>query len=323
MPIATTRNPETLFSDWKRRKDRVAGQQLAQAVADWYYALATNFAGEEFGAALADTACTLFGRQVVKLNADDELVGWAHGLIQKEMSRGGERAKGLNKPSVYSNARPPVDVLLYVKKELPEEMALLEAAYSTDMPTHKLTAMCTAGDGFPYALLRARYRVKKILRDHLSAPLAIIYDDPDRDLGPLPLYECGRLQRPAEIVKFEQWVFLRDELRQDLVEFAPFAIELRQGLPNRPPPASLSPISSPLSPRSIEPTQHTPRSTPTRSDTQTPFVFEQPMGRPAPHRSRTRPATRGGSSGSTFRVRVSIGFIIFSLALAFGLALLY
>lgn len=321
MPTAITRNPETLFSDWKRRNDRVAGQQLAQAVADWYYALATSFAGEEFGAALADTACTLFGRQVVKLSADEDFVVWAHQLIQAEIRKGGQRAKGLNKPSVYSNARPPVDVLLYVKKQLPEEVALLEAVYSTDMPAHKLAAMCTGGESYPFAILGARYKVKKVLRDHLSAPLNIVYDEPNRDLCPLPFYESGRLQSPAETDKFEQWAFIRKDLSQDIAEFAPFVIELRQSLPNRPHPSSISPVASPASSRSLVPQMEQRDPTPSPADAPAPFQFERPMGRPAPNNSPGYRAATSHKPGSNLRVRISIGFIIFSLALAFGLAL--
>ena len=39
----------SLFNDWKRHNNGDAGQQLAQRVADWYYAIATSFAGERQG----------------------------------------------------------------------------------------------------------------------------------------------------------------------------------------------------------------------------------------------------------------------------------
>jgi len=320
MRLSIEQNPTLLFAEWKLRKDRVAGQLLAQTVADWYYALATSFAGEELGAEIAESACSAFGQQVVKLSAEDDLIPWAHALIEKKLRDSGTRATGLNRPSLYSNARPPVDVLLYAKKNLPEEVALLEAAYRGEMPAHQLASQ-TKELGYPYALLLARYAVKKILRDDLKAPLAIIYDDPDRDLCPLPLYESGRLQDNKERSTFEQWVITRNGISQDIAEFAPFAIELRQGLPNRPPPISMTPVISPVRSMSLglEPNPAPQRSS--RTPTHPPFMFERPTGRPAPEHHSRRPNRVPRTTGSSLRVRVSMGLIIFSLALAFGLML--
>jgi hypothetical protein len=322
MHSANVRNPTLLFNDWKRRKDRIAGQQLAQSVADWYYAIATCFAGEELGAEIAESACIIFGEQVVRLSADEDLIVWAHGLLEAEIRKGGKQARGLNMPSVYSNARPPVDVLLYAKRELAEEVGLLEAAYRGDISEHKLAARAKSLGGYPFGILLARYAVKRLLRDDLKAPLAIVHDDPPRDLSPLPLYECDRLHSKVERARFEQWVIHSPELCQDIAEFAPFAIELRQGLPDRPPPFSLKPVRSRVPNMLLDPQSDPLPERPAHSTSQPPFMFERPTGRPAPQRMGQHSIFAGQQTGLSLRMRMSIGAIIFMLALALGLTLI-
>ena len=100
MPQADKRSPTSLFNDWKRRNDTDAGQELAQRVADWYYALATSFAGETKGAQLADQACNQFGTGVGRLDNEEDLIPWAHDIINREFQKLGGNAKGLNHPSL-------------------------------------------------------------------------------------------------------------------------------------------------------------------------------------------------------------------------------
>ena len=322
MSSASTRSPTSLFNDWKRHNNGDAGQQLAQRAADWYYAIATSFAGETAGAEVADKACAQFGGGVGRVTNDDELIPWAHSVLMAELKTIGNPAKGLNHPSLYSNARPPIDVLLYANRELPNEVKLLETCYNSSHSKTELQRATLQMGFFPYALADARNRVKKLIRDHLNAPLNVVYDELPRDLGPLPLYEGNRLRSANEREVFESWMLSSEELCQDIAEFAPFAIELRQGLPNREPPTSIVPVSSPVAsvPGTEEREFEAPK--PIVPDQSAAFMMERPLGRPAPERPGRRRFRSTPAEESSLRVRLTIFAIIFCLALALGLTLI-
>jgi hypothetical protein len=227
------RNPKELFRLW-RGGDAAAGTAMGQRFADWYYAIATARLGEQLGREPVRESCTRFSQGVAQVTEVRNLVTWAHGLITEEIARAGlqdGRVADANDPSAFSNNESPKDLLRQVRAALPSEMALLEACYSGSAPNAAEVERLAAGfGGMPLGVLRARYAVKRWLRDNAGCPLEVAPDKPVLDRAPLPLYEAGRMASKREEVDFEHWMLTDLDLCRDIAEFAPFSTALRGGV---------------------------------------------------------------------------------------------
>lgn len=229
MSSADTRPTKDLFRLW-RSGDAQAGQAMAQRFADWYYAISVSRLGERAGREPCERACARFGEGVVGQTEFRDARKWAHGLIVSELSTRGARALDGNEPSPFTGGQKPKDVLIKCRKAMPDEIALLEAVYRGGDP-EKIATLAAKGGGMPLGVLRARYAVKRWLRENARVPFEIVPASPNLDHAPLPLYESGRMSSNAEEATFEQWMLDHLELCRDIAEFAQFAIALRGGLP--------------------------------------------------------------------------------------------
>ena len=230
MSETETRSTKVLFREW-RAGDSQAGQIMAQRFADWYYAIATSRLGESGGAAACEQACAKFGEGVVNVTESRELVPWAHSVITDLLSQGKTRAVDGDEPNAYTGNQPPKALLVKARAALPEEVKLLEVAYSTSSSPEEVEPLAAALGGNPLGILKARYRVKQWLRANMGVPFEVAPDNPVLDRAPLPLYESGKMANPEEEVGFEHWMISDIDLCRDIAEFAHFAIALRGGLP--------------------------------------------------------------------------------------------
>jgi hypothetical protein len=103
-------------------------------------------------------------------------------------------------------------------------------AYSDDVSDDELESGAEATEeGWPMALLSARYALKRILKDTLGVGFSVVPAHPNLDCAPLPLYESNRMATDEEDSLFEQWLITNEELCRDLAEFATFSHALRVG----------------------------------------------------------------------------------------------
>ncbi len=225
-----TRSTKELFREW-RAGDSQAGQIMAQRFADWYYAIATSRLGEEGGRVPCEQACTAFGEGVVEITESRALVPWAHDIIAKLLASAGQRAEDGDEPNAYTGNQSPKLLLCRSREVLPKEVELLEAAYGGGDPA-KVESLASELGGNPLGILKARYAVKRWLRDEQNVPFEVAPEQPVLDRAPLPLYESGGMANPAEEVNFEHWMISDIDLCRDIAEFAHFAIALRGGLPS-------------------------------------------------------------------------------------------
>jgi hypothetical protein len=228
--MSETRSTKQLFQEW-RQGDAEAGQAMAQRFADWYYAIATSRLGETSGKEPCEKACASFGAGVANITDPRELVGWAHALITAELKPLGERVNNLDEPNAYTRNRNPKALLVKAREALPKELELLEACYGHTKTEEEVDALAKPMGGNPLGILRARYAVKRHLRDEVKIPFEVAPDEPVLDRAPLPLYESGTMATPDELVNFEHWMLSDIDLCKDIAEFAHFAIALRSGLP--------------------------------------------------------------------------------------------
>jgi hypothetical protein len=228
MSVPSNLTATLLFKEWRSGKPE-AGQQLAQLVSDWFYAICSARFGESGGHHIFQTVSQQFGDGIVGVSHSSELVSWAHGLLLEEISKSDLQSTAENTASAYSGGHLPADLLLGVRAAMPSEVALLNAFYSHQ---EEATVDALAADlgGLPGALLHARYAVKGWLKEQHDLPFEVIPDKPNMDLFPLPLYEAGQLKNQQENEGFETWMLDEPDICQDLAEFAPFASALRTGL---------------------------------------------------------------------------------------------
>ena len=248
--MSDERSVKDLFREW-RGGNAEAGQAMAQRFADWYYAIATSRLGEERGRRPCEVACEKFGEGIVSVADARSLVGWAHEIVNGEVDKAGTRATDGDEPNAFTANQSPKALLDSVRDAVGSELQLLEAVYGGRATDQQIDALAKPFGGNPLGVLRARYRVKQVLRDRHGAPFEVAPDQPILDRKPLPLYESGRMA-PAEESGFEQWMISDLDLCKDIAEFAHFAIALRGGLG---PPRSNAPAAS-------RPTLHTPVQSP-------------------------------------------------------------
>lgn len=230
MTGADTRTIRQLFKDW-RSGSAEAGQQMAQRVADWYYAIATSRLGEQRGKAPCDAACAAFGGGIIQMTESRQVESWAHGLITAEVQKADGRARDGDEPSLYTREQRPKPLLVKARRDLPAEVALLEAVYGQHADRSRIEELAAPLGGNPLGILEARYRVKRWLRDHARVRFDVVPDKPILDRAPLPLYESDRMASTQEEAQFELWMLTDLDLCKDIAEFAHFSIALRGGLP--------------------------------------------------------------------------------------------
>jgi hypothetical protein len=221
MPQAATTGTKHLFKRW-RQGDAAAGNAMAQRFTDWYYAIAVCRLGEPQAGEPFRTACSQFSKGVAKVAEARTLHGWAH-QIAKTQIRGHLDSGWLHDgdlPNAFSRLASPKQLLMQARTELTAEMRVLESAY---------TGAGQLND--PITVLRARYALKRWLRQHASAPFKIIPVEPDLDLTPLPFYESAKMTSAREEASFELFMLEEQTICQDIAEFAHFALALRGGLP--------------------------------------------------------------------------------------------
>jgi hypothetical protein len=273
MATAQTSSTETLFHQW-RKGDAVAGQAMAQRFTDWYFAIAATRLGEDDGDPAFREACTQFSRGVGKVGDARRLLGWAHSIARKQIQEivpTGRLADG-NTPNGFTRKQPPKELLVRVREQLPDEMALLETAYR-GQPVHD-----------PQDLLLARYAVKAWMRHAWEIPFRVAPERPDPDRAPLPFYEAGRMTEEEE-THFELYMLHDMEVCQDVAEFAHFAIALRGGLPGATPEVR---VRAPKPPPA-------PAPAPVRAGAVAPQSAPAPAASPAqPPRERPQALVRSG-----------------------------
>lgn len=233
-----------LFRAW-RSGDAQAGHDMAQRFADWYYAIAVSRLGEARGRQPSDSARAAFGQGVVNVTEPRNLVGWAHGLIVEQVTAAGERATDGDEQTAYTGGSRPKALLRKARAALPAEVALLEACYSaTAYDEAEVERLAGPLGGNPLGILKARYAIKKWLRDQEEVPFNVAPDEPVLDRAPLPLYEANRMASRDEEGQFEQWMLTDIDLCRDIAEFASFSIALRGGLDAAAAPSAGGPSAS-------------------------------------------------------------------------------
>lgn len=226
---------QQLFKQW-RSGDAEAGQAMASRFSDWYYAIAASRLGDPPCRQPLETACRRFAEGVGTVNEARLLPGWSHDIIVEELKNAGERAWGGDFPNNITGKKKPSDLLAKaVDKLTPIQVKLLDRAYDRNVPLDDVKALANEAGGYPIAVLQARYALKRVLRTQYNVQFTEVPDQPNLDWGPLPLYECGRMDGTNEEKSFETWMLSDLSLCKDIAEFSSFAIALRGGsLKSRP-----------------------------------------------------------------------------------------
>jgi hypothetical protein len=220
---------QDLFKLW-RSGDADAGQAMARRFNDWYYAVATSRLGDENARLPLEKACAAFVTGIPVITRAPDLVPWAHSVLKKHVHEqprisGGDFQNGL------TGSRKPTDLLREARFHMKEShVEMLCMAYSADVSDEELESGAEATEeGWPMALLSARYALKRILKDTLGVGFSVVPAHPNLDCAPLPLYESDRMATDEEDSLFEQWLITNEELCRDLAEFATFSHALRVG----------------------------------------------------------------------------------------------
>jgi hypothetical protein len=152
---------------------------------------------------------------------------------------GGGRAQAGDLPNTLTANRSPSELLAQVRPNLePHRVRLLALAYSGEGSVEELVRRAEELGGWPYALLDARYTLKRLLRDQVGVAFSVVPDSANLDRGPLPLYEAGRMASVDEEAFFEKWLISDMDLCRDVAEFAAFTHALRAGALSGPEPVS-------------------------------------------------------------------------------------
>ena len=221
-------NIDGLFGKW-RGGDAEAGAEMASRFSNWFYAVSSARMGEVSGRLPLERACQLFSQGVASVDSAEQLVPWAHNIIENEMAAASLEPPHSDYPSQFTSGRRPSSLLRTCTTEFETStLQLLVAAYDLNVSEGALYALCEAKGGFPLALLSARYELKRYLATTESIPFTSVPAEPALDLAPLVLYETGRLDED-EAKAFEKWLLSDRVLCQDVAEFSSFSLSLRAG----------------------------------------------------------------------------------------------
>lgn len=221
---------QQLFKKW-RSGDAEAGQSMAQRFSDWYYAIAAVNLGDRKGRQPLDRACQAFAQGIVNIQRPGDLVEWAYGLIQQEVTTAGGRISAGDVGNALTGNRPPSKLLREARRGLdPDQVQLLHLVYTGSRDTAAIDRLAESQGGMPAAALRARYTLKRLLRTNASVGFQETPLELNLDRGPLPLYEAGLLAGAEEIDAFEKWMLGEAGVCRDVAEFAAFTHALRAGM---------------------------------------------------------------------------------------------
>lgn len=245
MADLTTMNAQQLFKQW-RDGDGDAGQAMAQRFSDWYYAVTAARLGDQNGRGPLQRACTRFQQGITGVTDPKDLADWAHRIVAEEISMAGGRIVGGDFPSLLTAGRSPTDILKEARNRLgADQVRMLSHAYDSSFPIEQVTSECESMGGYPYAVLRARYDLKRLLRESFGIAFSEVPAEPNLDNGPLPLYEAGRMANSNEEAGFEKWLLTNMPLCKDIAEFGVFALALRAGAFAGVPMAAAPPAAAP------------------------------------------------------------------------------
>ncbi len=223
-----------LFRKW-RSGDEASGQEMAQRFSDWYYAISTIRVPGQAGRAPMEQACQAFAQGIVSVTRPRALVDWAHDLLERELQGAGfgmntTESTGSDHPNAMTRNRSPSELIQNVAAQLnPEHRNILALAYDTSVDLSAVDGVADALGGTPFAILNARYELKRILRDTQDVPFAVVPDKADMDRVPISLYEAQRLASEGEIADLEKWLLSDIDLCKDIAEFSAFVHALRGG----------------------------------------------------------------------------------------------
>ncbi len=234
----TDKTPQTtviqLFRKW-RSGDESSGQEMAQRFSDWYYAISTIRVAGQDGRAPMEQACQSFAQGIVSVTRPRALVDWAHDLLERELDQAGHGlavtdTTGSDHPNAMTRNRSPTDLIHNVAGQLDaEHRRVLALAYDTSQPIETVDRCADALGGTPFAILQARYQLKRALRDTQDVPFAVVPEEADMDRVPISLYEAQRLASVTEIADLEKWLLSDIDLCKDIAEFSAFVHALRGG----------------------------------------------------------------------------------------------
>lgn len=226
--------PQELFKQW-RGGDAAAGQAMAQRFSDWYYAVTASRLGDQHGRTPLQRACTRFQQGIVGVTNPGDLADWAHVILSEELRMAGGRIPGGDFDNQLTNGKLPSEILARARDAMPSsQVRLLAHAYDARYPFERVTKEAEALGGMPFAVLDARYALKRWLKEEAGVRFAEVPEKPNLDYAPLPLYEAGRMSNANEENGFEKWMLQNMPLCKDIAEFGVFALSLRNGAFARP-----------------------------------------------------------------------------------------
>lgn len=221
--------PQQLFKQW-RGGDATSGQAMAQRFSDWYYAVTACRLGDQHGRTPLQRACTRFQQGIVSVSNPADLADWAHTILSEELRMAGGRIPGGDFANQLTGGKLPSEILARARQALPaSQVRLLAHAYDARYPYERVAKEAEALGGMPFAVLDARYALKRWLRTEGRVPFAEVPEKPNLDYAPLPLYEAGRMSNANEENGFEKWMLQNMPLCKDIAEFGVFALSLRNG----------------------------------------------------------------------------------------------
>lgn len=221
--------PQQLFKQW-RGGDAAAGQAMAQRFSDWYYAVTACRLGDQHGRNPLQRACTRFQQGIVSVSNPNDLAEWAHSILSEELRMAGGRIPGGDFSNQLTGNKLPSEILARARQAMPAaQVRLLAHAYDARYPYDRVAREAEALGGMPFAVLDARYALKRWLRTEARIGFTEVPEKPNLDYAPLPLYEAGRMSNANEENGFEKWMLQSMPLCKDIAEFGVFALSLRNG----------------------------------------------------------------------------------------------
>jgi len=223
-----------LFRKW-RGGDEASGQEMAQRFSDWYYAISTIRIPGQGGRPPMEAACQSFAQGIVTVTRPRALVDWAHDLLERELASEGfglntQADTGSDNPNGMTRDRSPTQLIQNVRESVdPAFIRVLALAYDPSTDLQVVNAAADDIGGTPYAMLQARYALKRALRSTQDVPFAVVPDTADMDRAPISLYEANRLNSGPDTANLEKWLLSDIDLCKDVAEFSAFVHALRGG----------------------------------------------------------------------------------------------